>query len=203
MAIIAQNKGGDFVLIPAGNHIARCYGMVEIGTVKEETGIYAGKESHKVRISWETPHECHDFGKGLQPFSIHKEFTLSMNEKATLRKMLESWRGKSFTEAEAESFDITKLLGKPCMINVIHKTSGKGSTYADISSIATLPKGLDCPDLINPVVELSFDNWKAHVFDSLPDFIKEKIKKSKEYAALTSPGHTETPQSIGDDDLPF
>lgn len=206
MAIIAENKGGDYVLIPAGNHLARCYGMVQIGTVKEETGIYAGKESHKVRISWETPHECHDFGKGLQPFSVHKEFTLSMNEKATLRKYLESWRGKAFTEAEAEKFDITKLLGKPCMINVIHKTSGKGSTYADISSIATLPKGLECPDQVNATVELSFDNWNQIVFDSLPDFVKEKIKKSKEYAAITAPGHTETPQANGsdsDDDLPF
>lgn len=206
MAIIAENKGGDYVLIPAGNHLARCYGMVQIGTVKEETGIYVGKESHKVRISWETPHECHDFGKGLQPFSVHKEFTLSMNEKATLRKYLESWRGKAFTEAEAEKFDITKLLGKPCMINVIHKTSGKGSTYADISSIATLPKGLECPDQVNATVELSFDSWKQHVFDGLPDFVKEKIKKSKEYAAITAPGHTETPQANGsdsDEDLPF
>jgi hypothetical protein len=203
MPIIAENKGGDFVLIPAGNHIARCYGMVQIGTVKEETGIYAGKESHKVRISWETPHECHDFGKGLQPFAIHKEFTLSMNEKATLRKMLESWRGKAFTEEEAERFDITKLLGKPCMINVIHKTSGKGSTYPDISSLATLPKGLECPEQVNQTMELSFDNWKQHIFDSLPDFVKDKIKKSKEYAAMTSPGHSETPQTSNDDDLPF
>lgn len=206
MSIIAENKGGDFVLIPAGNHLARCYGMVQIGTVKEETGIYAGKETHKVRISWETPHESHDFGKGLQPFSIHKEFTLSMNEKATLRKMLESWRGKAFTEVEAEKFDITKLLGKPCMINVIHKTSGKGSTYADISSIATLPKGFECPDQVNPTVELSFDNWNSQLFESLPDFVKNKIKSSKEYAAMTAPGHTETPQApTGNeaDDLPF
>jgi len=203
MAIIAENKGSDFVLIPSGNHIARCYGMVQIGTVKEETGIYAGKETHKVRISWETPHETHDFGKGLQPFSVHKEFTLSMHEKATLRKYLESWRGKAFTETEAEAFDITKLIGKPCMINVIHKTSGKGNSYADISSIATLPKGLECPNQINQTVELSFDNWNQNVFDSLPDFLKDKIKSSKEYSAMTMPGHSEIPQTAQDDDLPF
>lgn len=203
MPIIAENKGSDFVLIPSGNHIARCYGMVQIGTIKEESGIYAGKELHKVRISWETPHESHDFGKGLQPFSIHKEFTLSMNEKATLRKYLESWRGKAFTDIEAEAFDITKLIGKPCMINVIHKTSGKGNTYADISSIATLPKGLVCPDQINQTIELSFDNWNQHIFDSLPDYIKDKIKSSKEYSSMTMPGHSETPQSSNDDDLPF
>jgi hypothetical protein len=203
MSIIAENKGSDFVLIPSGNHIARCYGMIQIGTVKEETGIYAGKETHKVRISWETPHETHDFGKGLQPFSVHKEFTLSMHEKATLRKYLESWRGKAFTETEAEAFDITKLIGKPCMINVIHKTSGKGNTYADISSIATLPKGLECPNQINQTVELSFDNWNQNIFDSLPDFLKDKIKVSKEYSAMTMPGHSEIPQTAQDDDLPF
>lgn len=205
MAIIAENKPVETVLIPAGNHIARCYAMVEIGTVKEDKGPYMGKELHKVRIGWETPHECHDFGKGLQPFSIHKEFTLSMYDKATLRKYLESWRGKPFTEEEAEKFDITKLLGKPCMLNIIHaKSKSSGKIYADISSIATLPKVIECPDQVNATVELSFDNWKQHVFDALPDFVKEKIKKSKEYAAITAPGHTETPQANGiDEDLPF
>jgi hypothetical protein len=206
MSIIAENKPSNYVLIPAGNHLARCYGMVQIGTIIEEQGIYKGKEAHKVRISWETPHECHDFGQGLQPFAIHKEFTLSMNEKATLRKMLESWRGKSFTEDEAKAFDITKLLSKPCMINVIHKTSSSNNTYADISSIATLPKGLECPAQVNASIELSFDNWNGALFDSLPDFLKDKIKKSKEYSAMTMPGHTETPQAKSNDDgddLPF
>ena len=207
MAIIAENKPVETVLIPAGNHIARCYAMVEIGTVREDKGPYMGKELHKVRIGWETPHECHDFGKGLQPFSIHKEFTLSMFEKATLRKYLESWRGKPFTEEEAEKFDITKLLGKPCMLNIIHvKSKSSGRIYADISSIATLPKVIECPEQVNATVELSFDNWKQHVFEALPDFVKEKIKKSKEYAAITAPGHTETPQANGsdsDEDLPF
>lgn len=205
MSIIAENKGSDFVLIPAGNHVARCFMMVQIGTIKEESGIYAGKEQHKVRITWETPLECHDFGNGLMPFSVSKEFTLSMNEKATLRKMLESWRGKSFTEEEAKAFDITKLLGVPCMINVIHKTSSKGSQYADISSIATLPKGFTAPDQVNLRTELSFNNWNQQIFESLPDFVKDKIKSSKEYKAMTMPGHTETPQSSPEenDDLPF
>lgn len=204
MPIIAENKGSDYVLIPAGNHIARCYAMVEIGTIKEDQGIYAGKELHKVRITWETPMECHDFGKGLQPFSVSKEFTLSMNEKATLRKMLESWRGRAFTEIEAKAFDITKLVGLPCMINVIHKTSGKGNTYADISSIATLPKGLEAPGQVNSSYVLSFDNWNESLFDALPDFVKDKIRSSKEYSAMTMPGHTEMPQSSPEsDDLPF
>lgn len=52
MPIIAENTGGNFVLIPAGNHLARCYEMIQIGTVVETSGIYVGKESHKVRLTW-------------------------------------------------------------------------------------------------------------------------------------------------------
>jgi len=206
MAIIAKNTGGSsYEPLEAGNYPARCISMIRIGTIEEE---YKGQKKwmDKVTLTFEIPDEQRVFteAKGLQPYVFSKDFTLSMYEKANLRKVLESWRGKAFPEVEAEKFDITKLLGKPCMINVIHKTSGKGSTYADISSLATLPKGLECPEQVNPTLELSFDNWSAAIFESLPDFVKEKIKKSKEYAAMTSPGHTETPQSNSDsDDLPF
>lgn len=204
MPIIAENNGTNFVLMPAGNHLARCYAMVHIGTIKEETGIYAGKESNKVRISWETPHECHDFGKGLEPFSISQEFTLSMNEKATLRKILESWRGKPFNEEQAKAFDITKLLGVPCMINVIHKKSKtSGKERAEIASIAAVPKGTECPAQVNPTFELSYDNWNTALFDTLPDFLKNKIRSSKEYAAMSAPATEAAPATAETDDLPF
>lgn len=205
MSIIAENNGTAFVLMPAGNHLARCYAMVHIGTIKEETGIYAGKEANKVRISWETPHECHDFGKGLEPFVIHKEFTLSMNEKATLRKMLEAWRGQPFTEDQAKAFDITKLLGVPCMLNVIHKKSSKGNDYADIASIAGIPKGTQAPAQVNATRELSYDKWNQPLFESLPDFVKNKIKASKEYQAMVSPASEAPPAAseVPGDDLPF
>jgi len=36
MAIIAENKGQNREPIPQSNYVARCYQMIEIGTVKEE-----------------------------------------------------------------------------------------------------------------------------------------------------------------------
>lgn len=206
MPIIAENKGTVHVPVPMGNHIARCVEMIQIGTIVETTGIYAGKESHKVRLTWETPDETHDFGKGQQPFLISKEFTLSMHEKATLRKALESWRGKAFTEDEAKAFDITVLIGKPCMLSIIHKTSKGGNIYAEVSSIATLPKNFSCPAQINPTKLLSFDGWDEATFEGLPDFLKQKIRSSKEYAAMVNPSRTEAAPSNGvesNDDLPF
>lgn len=211
MAINATNSGGTpRELIPAGNYIARCYKMIHIGTVEE---IILGEKKilNKVRIGWELPTELRVFNqeKGEQPIVIDKEYTLSMHEKASLRAALKSWRGKDFTEKEAECFDITKLLGVPCFINIIHKPSKKDPSkiYEEIAGITPMPKGVTCPEQINPTFVLSYDEWDQSKFDTLPDFIKNKMIGSMEYSAMKAPAHTEiknhseTPND--GDDLPF
>lgn len=205
MSIIAENSKSDFKIIPAGNYLARCYGMIELGTIKEDGGVYAGKEQKKVRISWETPHECEDFGEGLAPYVIHQEYLLSMHEKANLRHVLESWRGAPFTEADVARFDVTRVLGKPCMINVIHKTSAaNGNTRAKIASVTPLPKGLECPAQVNPRLELSYDNWNSALFETLPDYVKNRMRTSREFIAMSAaPIVDAPPAAVVSDALPF
>jgi hypothetical protein len=208
MSIVAKNSATPRELIPAGTHLARCYQMIEIGTVKENI---LGKEKvlTKVRIGWELPEERRDFGKGEQPFVISKEYTLSMNEKSNLRKDLESWRGKGFTDKDAEGFDITKLLGVPCMLNIIHREAKNGNTYDNIAGIMPVPKSMKCPAQENKTFVLSYDAFDMNVFDSLPDFIKDKMKTSLEFAAIQQPNHRELsnqPEDLNNgiaDDLPF
>lgn len=207
MSIIAKNNGGaPRELIAAGNYIARCYKMIQIGTVKE---LILGEEKilHKVRIGWELPTEMRVFKEefGEQPMSIDKEYTLSMHEKSALRRDLKSWRGKDFTDKEAEAFDITKLIGVPCMINIVHKPSKKDPSrfYEEIAGITPLPKGVECPSQINLSFELSFDNWNSVKFDSLPDFIKTKITSSQEYKEMQNPHTKDIHSQDAADDLPF
>ncbi len=61
MAIIA--KGKNRVLIPAGNHVARCYQVIHIGTVDRE---FKGKKTkqNKVRFGWELPEEMRESSEG-------------------------------------------------------------------------------------------------------------------------------------------
>lgn len=210
MAINASNNGVKKELIPAGNYIARCYQMLEIGHVSENI-MGVQKTLQKVRIGWELPEEkrVFDTTKGEQPLVISKEYTLSMNEKSNLRKDLKSWRGKDFTEEEAKSFDITKLLGAPCMLNIIHNPSKSDPSkiYEQISGITPLPKGMKCPAQINKSIVLSYDNFNWELFNSLPDFLKTKIQSSEEFEAMQSPGsrNIPEPESITEpiDDLPF
>ena len=191
MAIIAK-KGDSFErdLIPAGNYIARCYKMLEIGTVE---GQYMGEKTHqyKVRLGWEMPLELRVFNpeKGEQPLVIDKEYTLSMGDKANLRKDLASWRGAGFTEEEAEKFDITVLVGKACMLNVIHVNGKKdpSKVYQQISGITSIPKGVTCPAQINPSQILSYDTFDETLFKSLPDFLRSMIESTPEYKAMRNP----------------
>lgn len=210
MAINATNKGVQRELIPSGNYIARCYQMLQIGTV-EEMVMGTMKTLNKVRIGWELPTEQKIFNpeKGEQPFVISKEFTLSMHEKSNLRKLLASWRGKDFTEEEAKCFDITKLLSVPCMINVIHKPSKSdpSKVYEEISNVSPMPKGVKCPPQINKTMLLEFENFDIDLFNSLPDFIKLKVQSSAEYKEMQAPQekHFQNANDILEpiDDLPF
>lgn len=209
MSIFATNEGGTaFQPIPAGTYVARCYSMIHLGTIMEN---YMGENKlmNKVRITFELPTEKKVFKEenGEQPYSMSKDFTLSMHEKANLRKTLEGWRGRSFTEDECKRFDITKLLGVPCMVSIIHKKNKENKDYAVLNSISTLPKGLDCPTQINASFSFEWDAFDENKFNSLPDWLKEKMRKSLEFQEITTPGHSTLAAHESEyataDDLPF
>jgi hypothetical protein len=187
MAITATNKGGnyDYEPIEAGSYPARCISMIQIGTIIE-TINGKEKELEKVRLTFELPTEMKVFKEenGPQPHAVSREFTLSMYKEAHLRKFLEGWRGKKFTDTEADAFDITVLLGVPCLLSLTHRESKNGKTYVDVSSANLLPRGLECPPQINPTTVLSYDNFDWNVYDALPAFMKEKISGAEEFKRM-------------------
>lgn len=208
MAITAKSSGkAPRELIEPGNYLARCYQMIQIGTVTENI-MGVEKTLHKVRIGWELPTELRVFKEenGEQPLVINREYTLSLHEKSRLRADLKSWRGKDFTDEEAAGFDISKLIGKTCMLNIIHKPSKDNTRFfEEIAGVATLPKGYECPEAYNPPMLLEYENFDWDLYDRLPDFIKDKIRSSEEFKLLQTPGHSEAihADEFPDDDLPF
>ena len=202
MAIIASSKGSTTARepIPAGAHAARCYSIVDLGTSQQ---VISGNEKivRKVRITFELPTERRVFSeeKGEQPCVISKEFTLSLSEKSNLRAFLRSWRGKDFTEQEAAAFDIARLIGAPCLLNIIH-VAGKtnpGKLYDEISSVSPLPKGMTCPPQENPSFEFSVSEWNQEAFETMPGFLREKIMASFEFRNLLADGIAKIPAASG------
>ena len=208
--ITAKNTGSDFtkILPPEGNHIAICVRMIHVGTSEVE---YMGqkKRKNKVRLYFELSDEKAIFNEenGEEHFMVSKEYTLSMFEKANLRKDLESWRGKAFTNEESESFDIAKLLGVPCMVNIITKThEPTGNKYTAITGLTAIPKSLPRPEKVNELFEFSVDEFDQTKFDTLSEFLQERIKKSDEYQSRLKgqSGEIEAKEDSNEvDDIPF
>ena len=139
MAIMATAGGGDgktFTPAPAGVHQAVCVDVVDLG-VLDVTWQGVTKKQRKVNVAWQL-NEDRDDGK---PYLVFKRYTLSLHEKAGLRKDLESWRGKKFTDEEGRGFDIERLISVNCLLNVTHNQVGD-RTYANVVSIMPLAKGM-------------------------------------------------------------
>lgn len=197
----------NFTPVPAGTHLGICYRVIDLGTqstnFKGET-----KQAHKVLLSWEIPEEKMEDGR---PFSISQSYTWSMHEKSNLRKSLEAWRGMAFTERDfgPGGFDIKNVLGKGCTLSIVH-TVKDGTTYANVSSIGKMMKGISVPVLTNPIVYLWLhpDRWDAKVFSELSANLQGKIMGSPEYIEMrneidsgpTQPEHHHDDMS---EDIPF
>lgn len=174
--------GGDFAITPEGQYTARCYRIIDLGTQTIKSMLYGESEKHQVMVSWELigkDDEKMDDGK---PFSIHQTYTVSLHEKAKLRADLEAWRGKKFTAAELAGFDLGKVLGQYCTIQVVHSEDGK---YANVQTIMAY-KG-DKPEPVNADLVFDIDQPDMQIFESLSDNLKAKITNTPEWAALQNP----------------
>jgi len=140
MAIYASaGSGTKFAPAPAGTHAAVCCDVRDLG-ILETTWQGTQKKQHKILVSWQID-ELRDDGKS---FLVSRRYTLSLHEKSGLRKDLEAWRGRAFTEPELHQFDVEALIGKGCLLNVIHNQKG-GDTYANVAGVMALPKGMTAP----------------------------------------------------------
>jgi hypothetical protein len=194
--IQAPKQESNYEPAPAGNHIARVYRVIHIGTAPEP---YMGvmQDMNKILIGFELCDVKKEFTKekGMEPMTISREFTLSMGKKSNLRKFIEGMYGVALQDEEAYSFDMTNMLGEACLLNVVHKTSSKGTVYALIQSAAPIPKGMAVQDMHNPAQNLDYEKFDEKLFESLPNFLKEKIAKTEEFKKMRG--------GINTDEIPF
>jgi hypothetical protein len=171
-----KGGGGDFKSLASGSYIALCDMVVFLG-LQPGSGLYPDPK-YQVYIRFQVPSERIEFerdGKKINgPAVIGQAFTASMHKKARVRLMLEQWRGKTFTDEEAAAFDVSSILGKPCMLGVTEKESG-GKIYSNITSVGLPPRGVPVPAHEGNLIYYADDN--KGTYSSLPNWLKEKIGK--------------------------
>ena len=133
MSLIAKKNKTEFEPAPEGLHSAVCCDVVDKGLVKNNFG----GESYKVQIRW----ELEELDSRQKPFMAINTYTLSLHEKSRLRPMLEAWRGRKFSEEELDGFDLEKLIGANCQVQIIHNPKTDGSVGAFVQAVVPAARG--------------------------------------------------------------
>lgn len=137
-AVMARGTESKFKPHPEGQYVAQCVDCIDLGEKVQDfpgTKHYLAPTCALVFRTGEVNEETGDF------IDIAREFTVSMGEKANLRKFLEQWRGKPYTTEQIEAgVPLDKLTGNHGLLTVAHRTSGKGRTYANITACVGVPK---------------------------------------------------------------
>lgn len=213
--IASDSGGGNFKRVPPGAYIGRCYSLIDLGT-QLSSGQFGEKLQHKIRIGWELFGEDEngepltvDVDGKTMPMTISKSYTVSLHEKAGLRKDLAAWRGKDFTDEEARGFDVSKLIGAYCMVNVTTSESN-GKTYSNVAGLTPLPGALKNakPAAVHEHVLFDLDAPDMAVFNAFHEKLQDAIKRSPEWARHGK--QTPQPAAAGsgfdgedDGDIPF
>lgn len=214
MGFIAKDSGGgDFKRVPPGAYVARCFSLIDLGT-QLTSGQFGEKLQHKIRIGFEILDSDED-GNPLtiaidgaeMPMTISKSYTVSLHEKSALRRDLAAWRGRDFSDEEAAGFDISKLVGAYCMVNVTTSESN-GKTYSNIAGLTPLPGALknNKPAPVHANVVFDLDKPDMKIFATFHEKLQDAIRKSPEWAVATGGKHVAVSSTGGDfpdEDVPF
>ena len=154
MPIIAKDSRKEFTPAPEGLHQAVCVDVVDMGLQSTPWG-----DKQKVDLRWQLDAKDETTNRA---FIVTRRYTNSLNEKATLRQHLEAWRGRKFTGEELQGFDLEKLIGVNCQVQIVQELSDQGRIFANIQAIVPLGKGMTkirpSEDYVRVVDRTNLDN---------------------------------------------
>ena len=167
--------------VEPGVYMAICIGCVDLGEQYNET---FKNHSNKCLYIFELIGETIEVDGEMKPRQLSKEFAISSSSKSNLRKFIESWNGKSYTDDDFMELDLFDQIGKSCQLNVVLNDTKE---YANIDNLMPLPRGVPAFTTETAPVRWDMSAWDDEVFKTLPEWIQDKIKKSTQYAMMHAP----------------
>lgn len=180
---IPKGKQKERELPEAGTHNAVCISIIDFGT-HPGSATYPD-EKRLVNIGFQLVDEQTSEGKAM---CVYRQFTFSSHAKSKLMGFVIPWLG--LKEKDLEDFDMDTMLGKPALVTVKITENDKGE-YANIDNISALPKGAaKIKKATEPIKSFYLDEeepFNKDTFDDLPEWMRNKIASSPEYAIVTAP----------------
>ena len=170
--------------IPPNLYAGICVGVIDLG---EQYSEMFKSYSNKVMLVWELPGFTVEVDGKQEPRQLSRTYTFSANKKSALRKLLSSWNGVQYSDEQFNELDLFTQLGKPCFINV---TLSDNQEYNNVDSVTPPMQGYTIPQATTPFMKWDMDEWNDAAFEALPEWAKDKIKKSTQYQKAHPPTTT-------------
>lgn len=179
MSMIAKDSGSiNIEKLEGGVYTAVSQAIIDLGLQVSEK---FDKTQRKFMMVWVVLGEEVEINGQKQPRTISKEYSFSLNEKSTLRKDLQAWRGKAFTEDELMGFNLLNILNKACQLQILLEEKN-GKKYNNIASIMALPKGTQI-ETLEDVYHFDLENQETWLnWGKIPNWVRERIKKAENYS---------------------
>ena len=165
-------------------YIAVCVYSIDLGEqlceYKDKTKSY----NNQVRLGFELIGETVEIDGKQEPRVLSRTLNFTQSKNGGLRKFVQSWLGKTFTDDEFRELDTNDLVGTPAQLSVVLNESGE---YANIDTIMQLPRGMAAPSPASALIRYDMEPWDDAAFAALPDWAQEMIKKSTQYQKLHIP----------------
>jgi hypothetical protein len=178
MALRAENKGGprSKEQPEVTTHMARLVGLTTLGHQPGYT--HNGNEiesSWKIEFTYELPNSIMKDGR---PHWVSEEVKINDFEgKGITSTMMARVRTMDPANESNDGQDLTKLLGKPCMVTLSEGTNGFVKMKGQ-AAVGGIPLGLEVPPLVNDPFVFDMDEPDMERYESFPPFKQEKIKRA-------------------------
>ena len=170
--------------VEPGVYIATCVGVVDLG---EQYSEKFKNYRNEVQFIWELSGETVEVDGAVKPRQLSRTFSFAVGKKGSLRGFLSSWNGVQYSDEQFGELEVFDQVGRACQLNVVLNDTGE---YANVDSVIPLPKGMPAPKTDTEPICWDMERWDDAVFQALPEWVQEKIKKSTQYQKEHTPTDT-------------
>lgn len=180
-----------------GTHPLRCTEFIDMG---EQPGSKQFPDPRrKSKLGFQLVEEQTSQGKAMM---VYKDYTFSASTKGNLMKDIKAWFG--LKDNQIAEFDMDQVLDKEGIGTIVLQETANGE-FANLTNISAVPKGTKVRKATEPIrsLYLTEEEFDQDVFDALPEWLRNKIATSPEYAevmkarAKPAKGSKKTPAKKG------
>lgn len=164
--------------VEPGIYIAVCVHSIDLGEQLIEKKGEAPRLNNQVTLTFELVGETMEVDGKTRARDLSRTFNVCYSKNGALRKFVQSWLGKAFSDEAFAEFDTNDLVGRAAQLSVIHSENGE---YANIDAALPLPKGMPAPKATLPLIRFDLEPWDAAAFQALPDWARDRVKRSTQY----------------------